>query len=104
MIPALMKTAAVFDFLRLIALLHAAFFHHPAACRIFHKITCRYLPKSHLTKLADNRFDGFGRISMPLFIRKALLRKASEPTAQVAGLGTRVGGLRPSDTSQRVYR
>ena len=37
-------------------------------------------------------------------VRKALLRKATEPTAQVAGLGTRVGGLRPSDASQRVYR
>jgi len=33
-----------------------------------------------------------------------LLRKAAEPTAHVAGLGTRVGGLRPSDTSQWVYQ
>jgi len=33
-------------------------------------------------------------------VRKALLRKAAEPTAHVAGFGTRVRGLRPSDTSQ----
>jgi len=32
-------------------------------------------------------------------VRKSLLRKDSEPTAHVAGFGTRVGGLRPSDTS-----
>jgi len=32
-------------------------------------------------------------------VRKALLRKATEPTAHVAGLGTRIGGLRPSNTS-----
>ena len=31
--------------------------------------------------------------------KETLLRKASEPTAHVAGFGTRVGGLRPSDTS-----
>jgi len=37
-------------------------------------------------------------------VRKALLRKASEPTAHVAGFGTRVEGLRPSDTTHRVYR
>jgi len=33
-------------------------------------------------------------------VRKALLRKAAEPTAHVAGFGTRIRGLRPSDTSQ----
>jgi len=33
-------------------------------------------------------------------VRKALLRKAAEPTAHVAEFGTRVRGLRPSDTSQ----
>ncbi len=32
--------------------------------------------------------------------KEALLCKASEPTAHVAGLGIKVGGLRPSDTSQ----
>jgi len=32
-------------------------------------------------------------------VRKALLRKAAEPTAHVAGFGTRVRGLRPSNTS-----
>jgi len=31
--------------------------------------------------------------------KETLLRKASEPTAHVAGFGTRAGGLRPSDTS-----
>ena len=31
--------------------------------------------------------------------KETLLRKATEPTAHVAGLGIRVGGLRPSDTS-----
>jgi len=32
-------------------------------------------------------------------VRKALLRKATEPTAHVAGLGTKVRGLQSSDTS-----
>ncbi|MBR5546725.1 MAG: hypothetical protein IKU70_07065, partial [Clostridia bacterium] len=37
-------------------------------------------------------------------VRKALLRKASEADAHVVSFGTRVGGLRPSDASQWVYR
>ncbi|MBR5546649.1 MAG: hypothetical protein IKU70_06680, partial [Clostridia bacterium] len=37
-------------------------------------------------------------------VRKALLRKASEADAHVVSFGTRVGGLRPSDSSQWVYR
>ena len=32
--------------------------------------------------------------------KETLLRKASEPTAHVAGFGMKVGGLRPSDASQ----
>ncbi len=36
-------------------------------------------------------------------VRKALLRKAAGPTAHVAGPGIKIGGLRPSDTSPRVY-
>jgi len=31
--------------------------------------------------------------------KETLLRKASEPTAHVAGFGLKVGGLRPSDAS-----
>jgi len=34
--------------------------------------------------------------------KETLLRKASEPTAHVAGFGLEVGGLRPSDTSHRL--
>jgi len=36
--------------------------------------------------------------------KETLLRKASEADAHVVSFGTRVGGLRPSDTSHRVYR
>jgi len=35
--------------------------------------------------------------------KETLLRKASEPTAHVAGFGLKVGGLRPSDTSHRSF-
>jgi len=36
--------------------------------------------------------------------KETLLRKASEADAHVVSFGTRVGGLRPSDTSHRVYQ
>ena len=36
--------------------------------------------------------------------KETLLRKASDLTAHVAEVGLTVGGLRPSDTSQWVYR
>jgi len=36
--------------------------------------------------------------------RETLLRKASESDAHVIRFETRVGGLRPSDTSHRVFR
>ena len=35
--------------------------------------------------------------------KETLLRKVSGPTAHVAGAGLKIGGLRPSDTSQGVY-
>ena len=36
--------------------------------------------------------------------KETLLRKASEADAHVVSFGTRVGGLRPSDTTYQVYR
>ena len=36
--------------------------------------------------------------------KETLLRKASEADAHVVSFGLKVGGLRPSDTSQRVYQ
>jgi len=35
--------------------------------------------------------------------KETLLRKASDPTAHVAGVGLKVGGLRSSDTSYAFY-
>ena len=36
--------------------------------------------------------------------KETLLRKASETTVHAAGFGTKVRGLRPSDTFHGVYR
>ena len=36
-------------------------------------------------------------------VRKALLRKAAETDVHAAGFGSKIGGLRPSDTSQEFF-
>ena len=36
-------------------------------------------------------------------VRKALLRKTAETDVHAAGFGTKIGGLRPSDTSQGFF-
>ena len=51
-----------------------------------------------------NRFLLFAALMARETCKETLLRKASEPSAHVAGFGTRVGGLRPSDTTYGVYR
>jgi len=61
--------------------------------------------KSSLCDLfCRNRFLLFAALTVEETCKEALLRKASEPTAHVAGFGTIVRGQRPSDTSQKVYR